>query len=173
MKPERLSEIKKELILLENAELVEICLKLAKYKKDNKEFLHYLLFESSDSARYIESVEIFLQPSFQNLSSNSYLKAKELRKILRVLNKHVKYIGSAGAEAELLMWYSANLLKYAGIRTSQKALYLLLIRQLQKIKKLIQKLHEDLQSDYKDEFQMLVRMAHDKIRDFKPGEFEL
>lgn len=169
----RLSEIKKELILLESAELVEICLKLARYKKDNKEFINYLLFESSDTAGYVHSVKLFLQPSFHNLSSNTYLKTKELRKILRILNKHIKYIGSPGAEAELLMWYSANLLQYAGIRPSQKALYLLLIRQLQKIKKLIQKLHEDLQSDYKEEFKTLVSIADDKIREFKPGEFEL
>ena len=38
MKAPSLSEVKKELNLLPAVELVELCLALAKYKKDNKEF---------------------------------------------------------------------------------------------------------------------------------------
>lgn len=38
-----ISEIKKELQTLHAAQLVDLCIKIAKYKKDNKEFLNYLL----------------------------------------------------------------------------------------------------------------------------------
>ena len=37
MKPEKLSDLKKVLLVLNTTELTEICLRLAKYKKENKE----------------------------------------------------------------------------------------------------------------------------------------
>lgn len=173
MKAERINEIKKELRLLESAELVEICLKLAKFKKDNKEFLHYLLFESDNPDHYVQSVKLFLQDNFYSLSRNPYQKAKELRKILRIINKHIKYTGSPAAEIELLMWYCNNLLQHAEIKASQKAISLLLIRQLQKIRKTILKLHEDLQFDYKEEFNILVLSVSSRISGFNKREFML
>ena len=48
MKPEKLTGIKKELSGLSVQQLTDICLRLAKYKKDNKELLNYLLFDADD-----------------------------------------------------------------------------------------------------------------------------
>ncbi len=173
MKPERISEIKKELKLLESTALVEICLKLAKFKRDNKEFLNYLLFESANPESYLQSVKLSLQESFHILSRNSYQKTKELRKILRILNKHIKYTGMPVAEVELLLWYCDNLLEHGSIKSSQKALYMLLIRQLQKVRKTILKLHEDLQFDYKEGFNALIVKAAGKISAINEKEFML
>jgi len=39
-----LSELQKELALLERKEVLELCIRLAKYKKENKEYLSYLVF---------------------------------------------------------------------------------------------------------------------------------
>ena len=44
MKSGTLADIKKELQELEPKQLAELCIALAKYKKDNKEYLDYLLF---------------------------------------------------------------------------------------------------------------------------------
>ncbi|MFO0434866.1 MAG: hypothetical protein ACK5ZT_06435, partial [Sphingobacteriaceae bacterium] len=52
-----ISEIKKELKELSKEELLEKCMALAKYKKDNKEFLNFLLFESHDPETYINAVK--------------------------------------------------------------------------------------------------------------------
>ena len=46
MKISSINTIKKELQLLPNEELVELLYKVSKYSKDNKELLHYYLFES-------------------------------------------------------------------------------------------------------------------------------
>ena len=57
MKPAVISEIKQELNTLSAKELLELCLQLAKYKKDNKELLSYLLFEADDLPSYIAGVK--------------------------------------------------------------------------------------------------------------------
>ena len=54
MKVSSLSELKKELHELPQKQLMELCLSLAKYKKDNKEFLDYLLLFSKFSADVID-----------------------------------------------------------------------------------------------------------------------
>ena len=48
MRSASVHEIKQELLTLKPAELVELCLRLAKFKKENKELLNYLLFEAQD-----------------------------------------------------------------------------------------------------------------------------
>ena len=50
-------QIKNEIKHLEKTELMELCLKLAKFKKENKELLNYLLFEADDEAHFIETIK--------------------------------------------------------------------------------------------------------------------
>ena len=57
MKAASLSEIKKELKSIPQEVLVEMALRVAKYKKENKELLSYLLFESHNESSYIDSVK--------------------------------------------------------------------------------------------------------------------
>ena len=48
MDPAPLAEIKKTLMLMDRSELLDACLRLARFKKDNKELLTYMLFLSKD-----------------------------------------------------------------------------------------------------------------------------
>jgi hypothetical protein len=48
MKTATIQEIKQELLALPHNELVELMLKLARSKKENKELLTFLLFEAHD-----------------------------------------------------------------------------------------------------------------------------
>ena len=50
MKYLTLKEIKQELNALSKEEVQELCLRLSRFKKENKELLAYLLFESKDEA---------------------------------------------------------------------------------------------------------------------------
>lgn len=52
MKAASLNELKNELNTLPPLQLLDICLHLAKYKKDNKELITYLLFEAQNEAAY-------------------------------------------------------------------------------------------------------------------------
>jgi hypothetical protein len=52
MKAASIHELKKELLHLDEKSLVATCLRLARYKKDNKELMTYLLFEAHDEEGY-------------------------------------------------------------------------------------------------------------------------
>lgn len=163
MKPEKLTTIKKELSQKSVQELTDICLRLAKYKKENKELLNYLLFNATEPLQYSENVKAFLEEDFKTLQKHYYYSSKSLRKILRLMNRYAKYTASKQVEVELLLWFCNSFIIYADTRTSHKPLQALFIRQLDKMKLLIPKLHEDLQFDYQREFEEMISLAGSKI----------
>lgn len=116
MKAASLNELKKELLGLEPNRLVEICLRITKYKKENKELLTYLLFESDNEHGYIESIKELIDEQFELIPKNNlYLGSKMLRKTLRTTNKFIKYSGHKETEAELLIYFCRKM-KKSGIR---------------------------------------------------------
>src|SRR5215831_20600961 len=146
MKTASISEIKDELKYLPAPKLAELCLQLARYKKDNKEFLTYLLFEAHDLQGYIKSVKEEMDNSFAEINtSNLYYAKKSLRKILRTTNKHIRYTQSKTAETELLLHYLTN---FKGLKIpfhKSVALTNLYSAQLKKISIALSAMHEDLQ----------------------------
>ena len=158
-----LQDIKKELQHLPDEQLTELCLRLARYKKENKDLLAYLLFEAYDEDAFIEKVKAEAGFMFSQLPVQSYNAAKSMRKILRLLTKYTKFMGSKTAEISLLINFCSNYLQYADRRSSYKPLRLILTRQLDKIRTLIGKLHEDLQFDYSNDYDNLLTDAATKL----------
>ena len=154
-----LKEIKKELQHLNSAQLTELCLRLAKHKKENKELLAYLLFVADDEEAFIEHSKYEVSMMFYMLPGQVYNATKVLRKILRVIAKLSRFSGSKNVEIKLLIGFCTNYLEYIDRRVGYKPLRNLFIKQVEKIEKLISKLHEDLQADYRDEFNMLLEEA--------------
>lgn len=149
METASVAQIKKELKSLSKEELLEHCLRVAKYKKENKELFSYLLFEAHDEQQYIEDIKEEIALDFVRiLDLNTYYIKKSVRKILRNVNKKSKYSGIKTTEVELLIFFCEKM-KERGFN-SMKHMVLLNIydRQLEKIRKLISGLHEDLQYDY-------------------------
>lgn len=171
MKPEKLSDLKKTLVKLSATELTEICLRLAKYKKENKELLSYLLFDADEPLKYVEDVKSFLMPEFESMQKHYYYSTKSLRKIIRLMNRYAKYTGSKQVEIELSIWFCSNFLNYVDLRTSHKPLQGILQRQFDKIVKLLDKLHEDLQFDYQKEFEELLNNAEKKAKWIHKNEY--
>jgi len=158
MKAAGLAEIKKELQLLSPQKLAEICLALAKYKKDNKEFLGYLLFESHDKQEFIGLVKQEVDELFAGIDrgTNLYYAKKSLRKILRLIGRYSKYMGDKGASADLYIYFLQKL-KWCGLPYNRsQQLENLYNQQLKKIGSLIGALHEDLQTDYAKELEDLI-----------------
>jgi len=157
MKAATINEIKNELGNLPPARLSALCLLLAKYKKDNKELLSYLLFEENDLPGYIENVKTEIDAGFAEInSSHLYFAKKSLRKILRITNKHIRYTHSKQAEAELLIYFCQKL-KNSGIRFETSTVLMNLYQgQLKKINAAIAGFHEDLQYDYLKEVKKLM-----------------
>jgi len=156
MKPASVNEIKQRLKEIEKKELVEICQRLARFKKENKELLTYLLFEEDDLQGYIQNVKQEIDEGFLQVNlSNVYFAKKTIRKVLRIGNKHIRYTGSKTAEVEILLHY---LTSFKGLNLHwQKSTALVNIykAQLKKIEAAIASMHQDLQYDYRRELQRL------------------
>jgi len=165
-----LQDIKKELQHLSNLQIAELCLRLARHKKENKELLAYLLFEADNETAFIEKVKAEAGFMFSQLPVRSYDAAKYLRKILRLLGKYSKFMASKEAEIGLLLNFCANYVQYADRRTSYKPLRLILIRQIEKVRTAIGKLHEDLQYDFINEYNLLLDDAGKKLAWFNKND---
>ncbi len=156
MKAATINEIKQELNALAPAKLLELCLRLAKYKKENKELLTYLLFEAHDEAAFIETVKQDMEEQFSAINhTNLYFAKKSLRKILRTTAKYIRHTGSKQAEVELLLHFCRTLSNSPIPIHKNTVLNNLYQFQLKKIAKVIDTLHEDLQYDYLKELEKL------------------
>ena len=150
MKSASISEIKKELQTLSPSMVEEYCMRLTKYKKENKELLNYLLFEADDEETFIKNLKTEVDIQFEEMNKSTiYFAKKSIRKILRNVNKHIKFSGKPQTAAELLIYFCATL-KSSGIAiNTSTALLNLYESQLKKINKVIDTMHEDLQYDYR------------------------
>jgi hypothetical protein len=156
MKSASIAEIKQQLKEIPPSKLIEHCLQLARFKKDNKEFLTYLLFEADDLEAYIKNAKGAIDEAFGEINtSNLYYAKKSLRKILRASNKYIRYTGTKFAEAEILMHYLTN---FKGLKIpfhNSTALTNMYTAQLKKISAALDSMHEDLQYDYSKELKRL------------------
>ena len=157
MKAATVKEIKQELKTRSNGELVELCLGLSKFKKENKELLTYLLYESSDEASYIESIKTEIEEQFLEVNTSSYyFMKKTARKILRNTKKYIRYSKNKETEISLLIHYCRELLKLTPSIRENTTLINIYERQISMIKKHISGLHEDLQYDYEMELNEIL-----------------
>ena len=149
MKAVSVTTIKKELQHYSNGELIKIILRLSTFKKENKELLTYLLFESGDEFSYINSIKGHMDEQFENINTKSYFYIrKSIRKILRETKKFIRYTQNKETEVELLLYFCEKLKDFSpSIKRSQQ-LTNMYHRQLDLVKRIIPKLHEDLQYDY-------------------------
>ena len=156
MKSASVREIKNELSQYTRPELLEICLRLSKFKKENKELLTYLLFFESDEAGYIEKVKEEIIEQFKGINTSTYYFIKKtVRKILRMTKKHIRYSGNKETEVILLLFFCAELNNMTPSYKDNVTLINLFNRQLDLIKKALSNLHEDLQYDYQLELETL------------------
>ncbi|HTF82057.1 MAG TPA: hypothetical protein VL947_10040 [Cytophagales bacterium] len=156
MKVASLSEIKKELKTLDAAQILELCMRMAKYKKENKELLHYLLFEAHDDASYVNSAKEEITGHFENLNAHTpFFAKKTIRKALRTTNKHIKYAGAKHIEVELLLHFCKTM-KATGMPIHRYTVVNNLYNnQIKKIQKALGSLHEDVQGDFENDLKGL------------------
>jgi hypothetical protein len=149
MKAVRIKDLNEELLLRTPKELREICLRLSRFKKENKELLTYLLFESSDEELYIENVKKGIDEQFDQINKKTpYLIKKSLRKILTNTKKFIRYSQNRKTEVDLLIYFCHKLKAMSPSMKRNGALVNLYNRQVDTIIKKVSSLHEDLQYDY-------------------------
>lgn len=156
MKAVTVKKIKDELSYKNSNELIELCLRLSKFKKENKELLTYLLFESSSEELYIESVKEQIDDLFDQININSYFYIrKSVRKILTLTKKFIRYSQKKETEVELLIYFCQKLKNFKPSIKNSVRLQNVYNRQVESIKKTLKTLHEDLQYDYQLEIDEL------------------
>ena len=157
MKAATVKELKIELEGRSPKELLELCLKLSKFKKENKELLTYLLYEADDEEGYIRSVKSEIDNGFEEVNTKSYYFIKKsVRKILRNIKKYIRYSKKKQTEVELLIYFCKKLKAMQPPYRRNKILTNHFNRELGMAKKAIAMLHEDLQFDYKVELEELL-----------------
>lgn len=150
MKAVSVAQIKKELQHCTSEELAELCLRLAKFKQENKEILTYLLLEAHDETGYITSVKAEVDAQFEQINTSSYYyMRKSVRKILKTIKKFARYSLKKETEVELLLHFCLQLKAFQPSIFDNVTLSNTYFRQLGLIKKTIEGLHEDLQYDYR------------------------
>jgi len=149
MKAVSVVTIRKELKHKSNDELASLCLRLSRFKKENKELLTYLLFEADSEDGYIETVKAEIDEQFELINTDSYFYIKKsVRKILRNTKKYIRYSLNKNTEVELLLYFCKKLKEMSPSMYRNTTLVALYDRNMEAITKKILNLHEDLQYDY-------------------------
>lgn len=157
MKSATIAELKKELEGQSPAKIAELTLRLARFKKENKELLTFLLYEADDLPGYIRQVKEEMDDEFLMMNRDTlYLAKKSLRKILRITAKYVRYTGNKEAEVELLIHFINNIHKTNIPFRDGAVINNLYETQVKKIGKLISELEEDLRYDWERELTKAV-----------------
>ncbi len=151
-----ISALKKELNQLPKEVVIEHCMRLAKYKKENKEMLHYLLFEAIDEQAYIKEIKNEIESELKSINSQSlYYTKKTIRKVLKLVTKYIKHSGIKTTQIELLIHFCKTLKMNKVPIKNSKVLRNLYERQLININKALSSVHEDLRLDYEEDIETI------------------
>jgi len=157
MKAVTVKELKTELTNRSYEELTELCLRLSKFKKENKELLTYLLFESSYEEGFVTSVKLEIDEQFELINTKTYYFIKKsIRKILRSIKKYIRYSKNKETEVELLLFFCQKLYDFKPSIQKNNVLKNICIREKLSIQNKLLALHEDLQYDYNLELDKLT-----------------
>lgn len=149
--------IKTELKQLPPRQVLELLLRLARFKKENKELLTYILFESANESDYVEQVKKEIAEEMEEIDGlPGYQYKKQFRKIQRKINKPIKYMGNKSATAELYL----HMVKM--ISEKKKTIYLATFldktvqQYIVKIEKLLPGIEDDLATDLRKKMKQIM-----------------
>lgn len=149
MKSASLSEIKRALAESGERRLVEIALRLARHKVENKELLTYLLFEEADEAGFVSGARLDIEEAFSGIpNTNLYYFKKSVRKILRMVNRYARFSARPETEVDLRLHFCHCLQKRGVDFRRNPVLKNLFENEVRKIDRLIASLPEDLRFDF-------------------------
>lgn len=150
MKSASLHQIKKELQQKDSGELIELCLKLSKFKLEGKEYLSYLLFDADDEDEYVLLVKEYITSEFEAIpNKNVYYLKKSIRRILRKVKKHIRFSKIPTTELSLTLHYCNELLKFHDELRRSKQMRNVLEKQILSLDKILSKVHSDYKADFR------------------------
>ena len=153
-----IKDIKNELKYKSDSELIEICLKLAKASKSNKEILDYELNFSNNEAEFVNRSKLEIDSLLINIDShfNSNI-LKILRKTLKRVSFLIKISKREETAVELLIHLAMEIQETKILKSNHVSIGQFYFKLEEKIDKVIMKLHPDLQYDYQEKIDTLKR----------------
>jgi hypothetical protein len=156
MKTASIKEIKDELKHVSERELLDLCLNLARFKKENKELLTYLLFNASNEDRFIDSVKNQMTTDLAEINTATYYWMKKtIRKVLRNTKKYIRYSKKKETEVELILFFCQQMLALEPSVKRNPTLWNIYLRQMNLVKRSLTQIHEDLQYDFQKEIDLM------------------
>ncbi|MDA7662437.1 hypothetical protein N8550_00405 [Pirellulaceae bacterium] len=160
MKAASLIDIKKSLARLEPGDLLETCLRLARFKKENKELLTYLLFMCDDEQGFADYLCGEIDEHFA-LTPNAHKKT--LRKIIRWMDKCLRFTQVKETAAQVRIHFCRALDASETPYLRNKVTTNMFARQLKKVRAIVEKFHEDIQCEYLPEIEVLSQRLPQSI----------
>ena len=140
-----ISQLKKELVKLDHDDLLDVCLRMAKFKVESKELLTYLLMRADDEVGYASDL---CDEIDEHLNTPGQIHKKTLRKVIRQMDKSLRFSGDKETELQVRIHFCRRIkdkkISFGNCRVSAN----MYATQLKKIDKAIDKVHPDLQFDY-------------------------
>lgn len=162
MSPATIEDLKKELQKLPPKKLLELTLKLARFKKENKELLTFLLFESGNIEGYVQSLQMEIDEMVADIhKAPSAVVKKQLRRVTRLITRQSKYIASKPATAELHLHFCLALKNHPESLLNITSANTIYQQQLNKLSKLVPTLDDDLQYDLQQKIDALENKAEE------------
>ncbi len=160
---EKLSDLKKELLELSKPELIQLCLRVAKLKRENKELLAYLIFDSEDPLFYAQKLKPEIKEVFEQPFQHAYYLTKSIRKAMRLITKYYRFTSNKQGETELLIYLVEEF--YLSWRNEYRyqALGKVIFRCLEKAQSNLKKIDEDFRADFEDPINELVKKTNLKF----------
>lgn len=152
MKTASLKQIKDELKELSPSAVMELCLRMSRFKKENKELLTYLLLYDGREDSFVDAVKAQMDEDLSQINTATYYWMKKtIRKTLRNAKKYIRYSKNKKSEGEILLYFCQKLLDIEPSIKKSDVLWNIYLRSLEQSRKAIASLHEDLQHDYSSE----------------------
>ncbi len=152
MQAASIAELKKALVQLDHSELLDACLRLARFKKDNKELLTYLLFLSADEPEYAGYLCNEIDAFFEETPR---MQRKTVRKVIRWMDKWLRFSGNKETEAQVRIHFCHALHNSKTPYEETTAMHNMYLGQIKKVHKAIEKMHADLRFDFRQQMQGL------------------
>lgn len=152
MKAASIAELKKALVRLEHGELLETCLRLIRFKKDNKELLTYMLFLSQDEEGF---ADYLCQEIDEQFIETPNAHKKTLRKVIRWMNKCLRFTPVKDTEIQVRLHFVRSLRESKTPFRRNRVMTNMYNGQLKKVQKIIEKMHVDIRNDIQSELDEL------------------
>jgi hypothetical protein len=160
MKVPSLSDLKKELNFLDEKEAKNLLLELVKYSSENKSFFYFQLYSRENVYFYTQNIKDELELLFLSANTNHlYVAKKSIQAIRSKLTKFLKFTKNKADQAEVILFFCEKMNENGFLSFRYPVITNIFNSQLNKAKKLVLSLHEDLQSDYESKIQELESIS--------------